>query len=169
MENTVEYYFNLCSSLNSYPCIHFDTLAYWWNAIMFTFYGWQRAFKSPQTHDPSRSLCQFENQLHSFQGAHGAPPKLQEINIPDTILWLLTNSTSIMSGRLWKKILILRMFPWPTLKPVSSLGYWVVSTAGAAFQCATVGPDALNIEHSVLHRNFHNIFHLSHTFCHLSI
>lgn len=34
-------------------------------------------------------MCQFENQLHSFQGAHGAPPKLYEINIPDTILWFL--------------------------------------------------------------------------------
>lgn len=48
-----------------------------------------------------------------------------------------------------KKILIFRMFPWPTLKPVSSLGYWVVSTARAAFQCATLGPDALNIERAL--------------------
>lgn len=59
------------------------------------------SFKSPQTHDPSRSVCQFGNQLHSFQGACGAPPKLYEINISDTILWLLTDSAEIMSCRLW--------------------------------------------------------------------
>lgn len=72
-----------------------------WNAIMFTFHRWQQAFKSPQTHDPSRSVCQFGNQLCSFWGAWGTPPKLCEINIPDTILWLLTDSTKIMSCRLW--------------------------------------------------------------------
>lgn len=38
-----------------------------------------------------------------------------------------------------------------------------------ALQYVTMTHDALGIRYSILHMNFHNIVHLSHTFCHLLI